>query len=144
MSNIKMEYNAQIVRGWPNEGALDRAEVIKTGVSLSNGDWVEKQSDNTVDLVGATKTARGGLVIRGNADSGSGAYTGKATVLWGNFIVQIKNLPNAVTFLPGSGLTVQNGKIQLGVVGTDPIIGHVLDVVGASAINDAHIVAKIN
>ena len=141
---MKMEYNVQIVRGWPHDGALDRAAPIKAAVTLSNGDWVEKQSDNTVDLVGATKTARAGLVIRGNGDSGSGAYTGKATVLWGNFIAQIKNLPGAVTFTPGAALTIQNGKIQLGVVGTDPIIGQVLDVIAASSVNDAHVVAKIN
>jgi hypothetical protein len=137
---MKMEYNVQIVRGWPNEGALHRAEPIKAAVSLSNGDWVEKESDNTVDLVSATKTANAGLVIRGNADSGSGAYTGKATVLWGNFIAQIKNLPNAVTFTPGANLCIQNGKVQL-ATGSDPVIGHVLDVVAASSVNDAHIVA---
>ena len=141
---MKMEYNVQIIRGWPNEGALDRAEPIKASVTLSNGDWVEKQSDNTVDLVGATKTARGGLVIRGNGDSGSGAYTGKATVLWGNFIAQIKNLPNAVTFTPGAALCIQNGKIQLGTVGTDPIIGHVLDVIASSSTTDASVIVKIN
>lgn len=137
---MKMEYNVQIQRGWPNEGALDRDEVIKTGVSVSNGDWVSKQSDNTVDLVGSTKTANAGLVIRGNADSGSGAYTGKAVVLWNNFIAQIKNLPNAVTFTPGASLTIQNGKVQL-ATGTDPVIGHVLDVIAASSSNDASIVA---
>lgn len=141
---MKLEYNVNVIRGWPNEGALDRAEPITAAASLANGDWVQKQSDNTVNKVGATKTANAGLVIRGNADSGSGAYTGKATVLWGNFIVQIKNLPGAVTFTPGAPLTVQNGLIQLGIQGTDPIIGYVLDVVASSAVNDAHIVAKIN
>ena len=141
---MKMEYNVQILRGWPYDGALDRAEPIKAGTSVANGDWVMKTSDNTVDLVGATKTARAGLVVRGNSDSGSGAYTGKATVLWGNFIAEIKNLPAAVTFTPGAALTIQKGKVQLGVVGTDEIIGHVLDVIAASASTDASIVAKFN
>lgn len=139
-----MEYNVQIERGWPNEGALDRAELIASGQSLSNGDWVTKNSDNTVSLSGSTKTAAAGLVVRGNADSGSGTYTGKATVLWGNFIARIKNLPNGTTFVPGSPVTIQNGKVQLGVQGTDPIVGYVLDVVALSSTNDACIVVKVN
>lgn len=141
---MKMEYNVQIVRGWPNEGALDRVEAIATGQSLSNGNWVTKNADNTVSLSGVTKTAAAGLVVRGNADSGSGAYTMKATVLWGNYIAQIKNLPGGVTFVPGSPLTIQNGMIQLGVQGTDPIVGYVLDVVAAGSFEDAHVVAKFN
>lgn len=140
---MKMEYNVQILRGWPHEGALDRAEPIRAGVSLANGDWVQKHTDNTIEEVGTTKTNRAGVVIRGNADSGSGAYTGKATVLWGNFVAQIKNLPASVTFVPGSPLTVQNGLIQL-AVGADPVIGQVLDVIANSSVNDASIIVKIN
>lgn len=140
---MKMEYNVQILRGWPYDGALDRAEPIKAAVSLSNGDWVQKQSDNTVDKTTATETANAGLVIRGNADSGSGAYTGKATVLWGNFIVQVKNLTPAVTYTPGASLTVKSGLLDLAGVG-EPVIGHVLDVIAASSTTDASIIAKIH
>lgn len=138
---MKMEYNAQIIRGWPYEGALDRAEVIKSGVSLVNGDWVQKQADGTVDKVNATKTANAGLVVRGNADSTSGATTAKATVLWGNFIAQIKT---ATAFTPGQALTVQSGALVAGIVGTDPIVGYVLDVYAAGATQDASVVVKIN
>lgn len=147
---MKMEFNAEILRGWPVGQALDRAEPIKTGSTLSNGDWVVKQSDNTVDKApSASKTASAGLVVRGNGDSGSGAYTGKATVLWGNFIAKIKNLPAAVTFTPGAALTIQANAggtafLALGTVGTDPIIGYVLDVIAASTTEDASIVVKIN
>lgn len=137
---MKMEYNAQVLRGWPYDGALDRAEVIKASVSLTNGDWVQKQSDNTVDKVGGTKTANAGLVVRGNADSGSGAYTNKATVLWGNFIAKIKT---ATSFTPGQNLTVQNNALVAGTFGTDPIIGYVLDVIAASATEDASVVVFI-
>jgi len=136
-----MEYTAQILRGWPYEGALDRAETIKTGVSLVNGDWVQKQSDGTIDKVSSTKTANAGLVIRGNTDSTSGVTTGKATVLWGNFIAQIKT---ATVFTPGAALTAQNGVLVAGTVGTDPIIGYVLDVIASSATTDASVVVKIN
>lgn len=138
-----MEYNVQILRGWPYDGALDRAEPIKAAASLSNGDWVQKQSDNTVDKTTSTETANAGLVIRGNADSGSGAYTGKATVLWGNFIVQVKNLTPAVTYTPGASLTVKSGLLDLAGAG-EPVIGHVLDVIAASSTTDASIIAKIN
>jgi hypothetical protein len=140
---MKMEYNVQIERGWPYDGALDRAEVIKSGVTLSNGDWVEKQSDNTVDLTSSTETNAAGLVIRGNGDSGSGAYTGKATVLWGNFIVRAKNLTGGATFVPGGPLTIKSGKLDV-AAGGEPVIGVCLDVIGASATQDACIVAKIN
>jgi hypothetical protein len=138
---MKMEYNAQILRGWPMGGSLDRAEPITSGVTLVNGDWVQKQSDNTVNKVNSTKTANAGLVVRGNGDSGSGAYTGKATVLWGNFIAMIKT---ATSFTPGQALTVQSNALVAGTVGTDPIVGYVLDVIAASNTTDASVVVKIN
>lgn len=140
---MKMEYTVNVLRGWPNGQALDRAEKIKAATTLNCGDWVIKETDNTVKLSTSTATNRAGLVIRGNGDSDSGAYTNKATVLWGNFIAQIKNLPNGVTFTPGANLCIQNGKVQL-ATGGDPVIGHVLDVVAASSVNDAHIVAVFN
>lgn len=139
---MKMEYNVRVLRGWPMDGAMERVETIKSGVTLQNGDWVEKQADNTIDKVGATKTNKAGLVIAGNGDSSSATYTGKAVVLWGNFIAQIKNLPGGVTFVPKAGLTVQNGMAQLDA-GTDPQVGHVLDVIAASATNDASIVVYV-
>jgi hypothetical protein len=138
---MKMEYNAQVLRGWPYEGALDRAEPIKTGLALVNGDWVQKDVDGTVIKVTSTKTANAGLVIRGNIDSLSGLTTGKATVLWGNFIAQIKT---STSFSPGNALTVQNNALVVGTVGTDPIIGYVLDVIASSSTNDASVVVKIN
>lgn len=141
---MKMERNANVVRGWPYDGSLDRAEAIKSGTTLVNGDWVTKTTGNVVDLAGATKTAAAGLVISGNGDSGSAAYTSKAVVIWGNFIVQTKNLPAAVTFTPGAAVCVQNGKLQLATVGTDPVIGFVLDVIAASTADDASIIVKIN
>lgn len=138
---MKMEYNAQILRGWPYEGALDRAETIFAGATLINGDWVQKQVDGTVAKTSATKTANAGLVVRGNGDSTSGTYTNKATVLWGNFIAQIKT---GTAFTPGQALTVVSGALAAGTVGTDPIIGYVLDVIAAGASSDASVVVKIN
>lgn len=139
---MKMERVAEVVRGWPYDGALDRAEAIKSGSTLVNGDWVQKQSDNTVDKAGATATSFAGLVFIGNGDSGSAAYSGKAVVLWGNFIVRVSNFA-AGTYAPGDGVTVKNGVLNKATIGTDPVIGHVLDVVAASSTTTANIVVKV-
>jgi hypothetical protein len=137
-----MERVAEVVRGWPYDGSLDRYEPIKTSSTLVNGDWVQKQSDNTVDKAGSTATAAAGLVIVGNGDSGSAAYAGKAVVLWGNFIANISNYA-AGAYVPGSPLTVKNGVVNLGVPGTDPIVGYVLDVVASSSTQTAHLTIKV-
>jgi len=68
-----MEYAAEVLRGWPADGARERLEIVKQGVTVKNGDLVFMQADGTVDKVGATKTKRCGLVVRGNFDSASAA-----------------------------------------------------------------------
>lgn len=128
-----MERVAEVVRGWPYDGSLDRSEPIKTGSTLVNGDWVQKQADGTVDKVGGTTTDAAGLVIVGNGDSSSASNANQAVVLWSSFIARISNYDNTKTYAPGSPLTAKSGIITLGVVGTDPIIGRVLDVVAASS-----------
>jgi hypothetical protein len=70
---MKMEYTAEVLRGWPADGARERLEIVKQGVTLVNGDIVQMQTDGTVDKVGATKSKRVGLVVRGNGDSTSAA-----------------------------------------------------------------------
>lgn len=125
------------------EGALDRAETIKAGVSLQNGDWVVKQTDGTVDKATGAKALGGpaGVVIRGNADSTSGTATNKATVIWGNHISKIKT---ATAFTVGQPLSVSAGALVVGTFGTDPIVGYVLEVIAAGTSEDASIVAKFN
>lgn len=137
-----MERNAEIIRGWPYDGSLERVEPIKSGSTLQNGDWIIKQSDNTVDKVGATASNAVGLVLVGNGDSSSSAYSGKAVVLWGNFLAKISNYA-AGAYAPGSPITVKNGQVALGVVGTDPIVGFVLDVVASSTTETAHLTIKV-
>lgn len=137
--NMLMEWNAEILRGWPNEGALERSEVIKAATTVSNGDWVEKQSDGTVAASSATATNHAGLVVRGNGDSASAAAAGKATVLWGNFVAKVSNY-TAGAYVPGSPVTITSGKVALATPASgtgatyapgDPIIGYVLDVTAA-------------
>jgi len=141
-----MERVAEVIRGWPYDGSLDRYEPIYSGATLVNGDWVAKQSDNTVNKVGATNSvtapAVSGLVVVGNGDSGSAAYTGKAVVLWGNFIARVSNYA-AGAYVPGSPVTAKNGVIALAVAGTDNTIGYVLDVVAASTSTTANLVIKV-
>ena len=226
---MKLEYTAQVLRGWPADGARERAELVKQGSLLVNGDVVEMQSDGTVDKVSASVNKRVGLVVRGNADSSSGlnangvymtpqpaktitaisawsagtstvtvtghgyvagniitiagvtttavngTYTitsitdannfvityanpgaitlgsatatlqstsnnsGKAVVLWGNYIVATSNF-TAGAFVPGSPVTASNGKYTLANGTTDPEAGFVLRVQGASATQTAHLV----
>lgn len=140
---MKMDYNAEIVRGWPYDGSLDRNETIKAGVTLYNGDWVQKQTDGSVDKSGAAAAAFVGLVVQGNGDSASAVNSKKAVVLWGNFLAKISNYDTGASYVPGSPLTAKSGKLTLGVVGTDPIVGHVLDVVTAGADRTAHLVVKV-
>jgi hypothetical protein len=224
---MRLEYTAQVLRGWPAEGAREKSELIKQGSTLVNGDIVEMQVDGTVDKVSATANKRVGLVIRGNGDSSSaanssgsfmtpqpsksvtaltwsggfyqatvtahgysvgnvvtltssgstangvaisgvyvvdtvvdannftvsqatapGAITlgtttvvltngsnnsGKAVVLWGNYIVQTSNYNTGSSFVPGSPVTGKSGKYDLANGTTDPEAGYVLQVFGASA-----------
>lgn len=143
-----MEALAMVRRGWPNDGAMDRAEPIKSGVTLQNGDWVTKYTDGTVTKTGARSGSPSlapagpvGLVMAGNGDSASCANTNEAVVLWGNFIVDISNYDNTQTYAPGNPVTSINGIITLATAATgtgssyapgDPIVGYVLNVVAAS------------
>jgi len=230
---MKLEYTAQVLRGWPADGARERAELVKQGAVLVNGDVVEVQVDGTVDKVSATTNRRVGLVVRGNGDSASalnstgqymtpqpsktvtllawaggfltatvtahgyaignlvtittsgsntnsvaitGSYvvdsvidannftvvlasdpgnitlgtttvvlisgsntSGKAVVLWGNYIVATSNYNTGSSFAPGSPVTGLSGKFDLAGT-TDPECGFVLRVQGASATQTAHLV----
>lgn len=110
---MKQEYVAQIVRGWPADGALERAETILASSTVVNGDLVEMQSDGTVSGSGLTNTRSAGLVIRGNGDSASAKNANKALVLWKNYIVASTSYNTAHTYVPGSPITVSRGQFTL-------------------------------
>lgn len=145
---MKMERTAEVIRGWPYDGSLNRAEPITTGATLVNGDWVVKQADGTVNAGTVSyANATAGLVVVGNGDSGSASNSGKAEVLWGNFIAKVSNF-TAGSYVPGAPVTVASGKIALATLDTatdngSVVIGHVLDVVAASATQTAHVVIKV-
>lgn len=64
-------YSMNVLRGWPNDGAREKEELIKQGVILVASQLVSMAPDGTVDVVGSTATNAAGLVIRGNGDSSS-------------------------------------------------------------------------
>lgn len=139
---MKMEYTAMIRRGWPNEGALDRAEVIKAATTLVNGDWVAKEADGTIAKSAAGASNKVGLVVSGNGDAASAANSNKAVVLWSGFIVQTSNYA-AGAYVPGSPVTAKSGQLALGNGTTDPEVGYVLDVIAASATETASLVVLV-
>jgi hypothetical protein len=136
-----MERLAEIIRGWPYDGSMDRSEPIKSGSTLQNGDWVTKQSDGTVDKVGGTANILSGLVVVGNGDSASASNANEAVVLWKNFIAKIANYDTGASYVPGSALTVKNGILTLATAPNmsatppslgDPVVAYVLEVVPAA------------
>lgn len=77
--------------------------------------------------------------------------TGKAVVLWGNYIVRTSNYV-AGSYVPGSIVTAKDGKYALATAASqsgttpfevtpgDPEVGYVLQVQGATATQSAHLV----
>ena len=109
-----MEYTAEILRGWPADGARERVEIVSQGATLVNGDVVCMQADGTVNKVGSTKTKRCGLVIRGNGDSASaqnakGTYmtpqpTSSITATWAGGLLTVTHTAHG--FATGNSVTI--------------------------------------
>lgn len=93
---MKMDYTAEVLRGWPADGARERLEIVSAGATLVNGDVVQMQADGTVNKVVGVKTRHAGLVVRGNGDSASGANVN------GKFMTQVAKAASGVTFTPGA------------------------------------------
>jgi DMSO/TMAO reductase YedYZ molybdopterin-dependent catalytic subunit len=94
-----------------------------------------------------------GTITTGTATLVGVSNSGKAVVLWGNYIARVSNF-TAGAWAPGSPVTAQNGKFVLAagqgnadgtytVTATntiDPEVGYVLRVQGATTTETAHIV----
>lgn len=145
----KNDQTADILRGWPGDGALDQAWAIKSGSTLVNGDVVEIQTDGTVDKVAnASEKFAVGLVVRGNGDTSGATFgnsssnSGKAVVLWSNYVVRIKQA-NWNGTAPTLGAAVSAGGSGTGSTGcfrtasAGPGIGFVAAITPASTQNDA-------
>jgi hypothetical protein len=140
---MKMEYTAEVLRGWPGEGAQERLETVKSGSTLVNGDIVEMQSDGTVDKVSGTENFASGLVIRGNGDSTSVVASGKCLVLWGNYVVRIKSSNVTGAVVVGSSVTGKSGKFALPASGIINQMGFCVKVQAATSTEDAHFVIVV-
>lgn len=129
---MKMEYTAEILRGWPLEGARERVELVKQGSVLVNGDVVEAQPDGTVAKVSATKSKRVGLVVRGNGDSQSGAIS------LGTFMSP--QPAKTVTAMAWAG-----GVVTATVAGHGYVVGNVVTIAGVTpaGYNGSYIITAI-
>jgi len=111
---MKMERVAEVLRGWPADGARERTEIVTQGAILVNGDVVSLQADGTVNKVSSTKTKRAGLVIVGNGDSASAANSlGRlqtpqaivsATATWAGGLLTVTQ--NAHGYATGNSVTI--------------------------------------
>jgi predicted RecA/RadA family phage recombinase len=131
-----MEHVAEVLRGWPGEGALEMAMPIKAAATLVKGDVVEMQSDGTVDKVSATPSNRVGLVVKGNGDSASASKVGMAVVLWSGYVVRVSNAAGTIT--PGTKITGKSGVFTADA-GSDPIVGYCIKVTAASSTETASV-----
>lgn len=138
-----MEYTAEVLRGWPNEGAQERLETVKVGSTLVNGDFVEMQTDGTVDKVSATENFAAGLVIRGNGDSTSVVAAGKCLVLWGNYIVRVKSTQVTGAVVVGSPVTGKSGRLALPASGIINQLGFCVKVQAATSTESAHFIIVV-
>lgn len=130
--SIKMDYTFMVLRGWPQDGALDYNEDITSGSTLNAGDVVELQADGTVDACGAVSATRTnvGWVVRGNGDSTSVAAAGnKAVVLWNNFIARTTKV-DVTGLQPGDPLEAADGILQ--AVTTGAVVAYVKKVHAAA------------
>ena len=116
-----------VLRGWPNGGAVEKAMYPDTGVELQEGDLVELKANGKVDklTLAAGDDKAVFLVIEGNkeSDSYSGHYLNKVVAITGCYEVITENFA-AGAYEPGLPVTVIGG--QWAPVGAgEPTVGHV-------------------
>lgn len=145
-----MDYPMEVIRGWPNDGALDLSETISqtaTGAaSLSCGNIVTRTANGTVALATVGTANPLGIVVRGNGDTPSvnastvgtepGVYGPQALVIWGNCIFRTTVYNTASSFAPGTQVTGINGMVDVWATG-DTLLGVVASVYPASGSNPA-------
>ncbi len=152
-----LDYPMEVIRGWPNDGALDLSETISasaTGASALNcGNVVTRASNGTVTLCVTGTANPQGIVVRGNGDTPSvtastvgtepGVYGPQALVIWGNCIFRTTVYNTASTFAPGTQVTGVNGVIDVWTAGST-VLGTVASVYPASGSNPASLLIIMN
>lgn len=146
MSRLQnLEYRAEFLRGWPQEGALD-LNYATDDATITNGDLVKMVAGAKVAKVSAPAGAgKVGIVVRGPADDKSVRVTGgiaagdgtkvvgggnKCIVLWGHYVVRTDNFKQDDVFAPGDEVYVNaSATLAKGAGdGSTPVLGHVLEV----------------
>lgn len=121
MSNLSTSVKFDVLRGWPNGGAVAESYPVASTKTVLEGQFVVvggTANAPSVDVGAAalvtSKSIR--LVIQGNdkATASDGFFTGKAVTLRGSVTIQTeKFVPTTVsgvtTYVPGNALTIVGG-----------------------------------
>lgn len=124
------ELRLSVLRGLETAFRVDKP--INPGVSLEMGDWAVLGADGKLTTPGAAGVPNTYLVFAGN-DRYDAKATGQATIfLNSNLVVKTSKFNTAGTYTPGSALTYKdlgggNYKLTNGVIGTDAILGFVIE-----------------
>lgn len=125
-----MDYTADFLRGWPNEGAIESSVYrIATGVDLEAGDLVQVSDNGGVTelVLNTTESNAAGIVVRGNLDDKSVAASGKAIVLWGGYVVRTTKVAAGLSV--GDAVSAIGGVFDAATATTLPAqLGTVLEV----------------
>lgn len=122
-----MDYRAEFLRGWPNDGALELSRYkLATGVTVQSGDLVTLNSSAEVIKVAASAASPfAGIVVRGDMDDKSVAKLKEPIILWGKYIVRTQAFSGAVVV--GAGVVADDAVFK--PAGVNPPMGYVLQVI---------------
>lgn len=122
-----MDYRAEFLRGWPNDGSLELSRYsLATGVNVQSGDLVTLNAQAQVIKVAAgANSAFAGIVVRGNLDDKSVAKLGDPIILWGKYIVRTQGYSGAVVV--GAGVVADDGVFK--PAGANAPMGYVLQII---------------
>ena len=140
-----MDYAADFLRGWPNEGALESSGYpIAAGQTLSAGNLVVLNSSGELVASPASEINFAGIVVRGNSDDKSVEASGNAIVLWGGYIVRTTKIDAGVMALDPMAPVNANGGVFVeatSAVVTSASLGFVLEtVIGQNGAPDSAVI----
>jgi hypothetical protein len=127
------ELRLSVLRGLETAFRVDFP--IASGVNLEMGDWAVLGADGKLTTPGAAGVQQTYLVFAGN-DRYDAKATGQATVfLNSNLVVKTSKFNTAGVYAPGTPLTYKDlgggdYKLTVGVIGTDAILGFVIERAG--------------
>lgn len=133
MSNLTSTVLFDVVRGWPNGGAIEESYPPETGRTITEGRLCELEADGQVDWATTAVATEGGtapiqyrMCIQGN-DQSDANFVGKVTTLRGDFTVETEKVVG--TFTVGNYVTVSVAADTEGYIveraGTEQILGQV-------------------